>query len=335
MKKNKLTLADIAKYAGVSKSTVSFVLNGHAKKHRITEETVQKVQEVVDKYQYAPSVYARALKSKKTYTIGLIIPDLLNMGFATIAKELERLCVNDGYQLLIASSDDNIEKEKKAANNLVERQVDLLMVASAMTEGEFYKNIDTERPVILFDRNIEGSELPAVVTDAKTATQKLVGSIIDNSARECLFFGGLMQLSPSIDRINGYRLAIDRSRLSLDPEWEYQKDYQPESGYLMMQESVEKLGRLPDSVFTASYSILEGVLRYLAQKDLMNSGITLGTFDNYSVLDCLPIGISSIEQDCTSISQTLFAMMKQKLSGQEIEQGARVIPALHHIRIKQ
>ncbi|MDG3085203.1 LacI family DNA-binding transcriptional regulator [Vibrio hannami] len=335
MNKKKVTLADIARYAGVSKSTVSFVLNGHAKKHRITEETVQKVRDVVEQHQYAPSVYARALKSKKTYTVGLVIPDLLNMGFATIAKELEGLCLGAGYQLLIASSDDNVEKEKRAVHNLIERQVDLIMVASAITEKEFYCELNSKLPVILFDRRIEGSELPTVVTDARSATRKLVGSMIEESTRECLFFGGLMQLSPSIDRISGYRDALENSVIGINSEWEYQEDYQPESGFCMMQESVENLGRMPDAVFTASYSILEGVLRYLSQNDLMDSGLMLGTFDNYSILDCLPIGISSIEQDCASISQTLFEMMSAKLNNQVVDSQVTVLPALHHIRIKK
>lgn len=75
----KLKLADIAELAGVSKSTVSFVLNGHAEKHRINKETVARVLRVVDENNYSPSVYARALKSKKTQTFGLVIPDLTNM----------------------------------------------------------------------------------------------------------------------------------------------------------------------------------------------------------------------------------------------------------------
>ena len=131
MKKKKLKLADIAELAGVSKSTVSFVLNGHAKKHRINEETVKRVQAVVEEHNYAPSLYARALKANRTYTLGLVIPDLANMGFATTAKFLEKLARSHGYQLLIASSEDNPKQEKAAVKSLLERQVDLLMVATA------------------------------------------------------------------------------------------------------------------------------------------------------------------------------------------------------------
>lgn len=304
MSQKKLKLADIAALAGVSKSTVSFVLNGHAEKHRINQETVEKVQRIARQYNYKPSVYARALKSKKTYTIGLVIPDLANMGFANIAKALEKLLRENGYQLLIASSNDEQELEKQVVQGLLERQVDMLLVASAMPSEEFYYSIKKSTPVIFFDRTFHNSQFINVKTDAYSATKQLVASMIQG-VDECVYIGGQRLLSPSQERLEGYQAGLEQVGVAFNEAMVFNRDYQPQSGYDSMAEVMARLGRPPQALFAASYSLLEGVLRYLTEHQLLNDTIRLGTFDNYAILDCLPVKIDSIEQDSESIAMTL------------------------------
>jgi LacI family sucrose operon transcriptional repressor len=330
--KKKMTLAEVAELAGVSKSTVSFVLNGHAEKHRIAPETAEKVMSVVKEHNYAPSLYARALKSKRTYTIGLVIPDLSNMGFATIAKELERLCREKGYQTLIASSEDDKKEEIQAVNSLISRQVDLLMVASCMPDDKFYLKVNKTLPVILFDRRIPETNLPYVVTGAEAATESVVSRLLDDTVRECFYFGGTSLLSPGRERLAGYRLALKKAGLPPCSTWIFHRDYHPESGYLMMKECVEDLGRCPEALFTASYSILEGVLRYLTEQGLLDTRIRLATFDNYNILDCLPVAIDSVEQDYKAMSQHLFSGMQSLLNATELSEPQKEFPARIHSR---
>lgn len=331
MKKKKLKLADIAELAGVSKSTVSFVLNGHAKKHRINEETVKRVQSVVDEHNYAPSLYARALKANRTYTLGLVIPDLANMGFATTAKLLEKKARNHNYQLLIASSEDNPEQEKAAVLSLLERQVDLLMVATAMSEDTFYRDITQQTPVIVFDRIFESTSLTTIKTDAYNATRQVVEKLCQQ-AEECAYLGGQLELSPSKDRFSGYQAALQAVGVTLDLALVKHKDYQPESGYTMLQEIHQELERLPKRVFVASYSILEGVLRYMSEHQLLSENIKIATFDNSAILDCLPIKIDSIEQDCELIAKRLFEQATMLIDSPSREAEHLLIPAKLHYR---
>ena len=327
----KLKLADIAALAGVSKSTVSFVLNGHAKKHRIHEDTVEKVQAIAEQYHYKPSIYARALKSKQTYTVGLVIPDLANMGFANIAKRLEILCRNNGYQLLIASSDDDHEQEQQAVKSLIDRQVDVLLVATCMTDDIFYQPISPSTPVIFFDRILEDSHFINIKTNAEQATKEVVGQLA-LSGDECVYIGGQLNLSTSRDRFKGYQLGLKDAGVRFDDRYVYTKDYQPESGYELMALAVEDLGRLPKAVYTASYSLLEGVLRFLTEKNMLDEDIRLATFDNYDILDCLPVKIDSVEQDCDLIAQTLFDYGQAILKQPEMKTGITVLPARIHRR---
>ncbi|WP_117235079.1 LacI family DNA-binding transcriptional regulator [Vibrio maerlii] len=331
MTSKKLKLADIAELAGVSKSTVSFVLNGHAKKHRINEETVKKVEEVARANNYSPSIYARALKSKQTYTIGLVIPDLANMGFANTAKRLETLCRDNGYQLLIASSEDHPEMEKQAIQSLIDRQVDLLFVASSMTDESYFEQVKKTTPVILFDRVVESDKFYSVKTDAASATRKVV-SVLAKEVTECVYIGGQLELSPSKERFSGYLAGIAEAGLEYNENFVFSKDYQPESGYELMGQVVEQLGRVPQSVFTASYSLLEGVLRYLTEKDLLTAELRLATFDNYSVLDCLPVKVDSVEQDSEQIAQALFEFAKSLISDPKSQPEQRELTAKIHFR---
>lgn len=331
----KLKLADIAQLAEVSKSTVSFVLNGHAEKHRINKETVARVLRVVEENNYSPSVYARALKSKKTQTFGLVIPDLTNMGFATIAKALEQLCLNAGYQLLIASTDDDPLQEKKAVANLVERQVDGMMVASCLDSDDYYQSHIKDTPVVFFDRELESERYSEITTDAYDSTKTIVSALV-KGVSECAFIGGQLSLSPSRERYQGFVDALEKGGLSLQPELVFNQDYRPQSGYEMMQSCVEYLGRLPAALFTGSYSLLEGVLRYLNEHNLMadtaQQPLRIATFDNYSVLDCLPLKIDSIEQDCQQLAVKTFDCLQKTLSNKDYKSKMSIPAHIHNRR---
>ncbi|MGI0118571.1 LacI family DNA-binding transcriptional regulator [Zooshikella sp. RANM57] len=325
--KKRITLAEIAKKAGVSKSTVSFILNGKSETFRISETTRKKVLEVVQEHNYRPSIHARALQSKRSYTIGLVIPDLTNFGFASIAKELEKRCREDGLQLLIACSEDNQVLEKKVVEHLVERQVDALIVGSAMMDDHFYTKLTNQLPVLQLDRQIDNSSLPLVCSDACNSTAQVVSQLLSNDSQECYFFGGQLELSPSKQRLKGYKLGLQQANLKLKPDWIKHADYQPHSGYKMMAECIKQLGRPPSCLFTASYTLLEGVLRYLRDHQLLNCDIRIATFDDYHILDCLPIEIDSIAQDCTLLAQTVYVLAKNMLEGEEMGKMQYILPA--------
>lgn len=329
MNQKKMKLADIAELVGVSKSTVSFVLNGHATKHRIAPETVMKVEEVVKQYGYAPSTYARALKSNQTFTLGLVIPDLANMGFAMIAKKLERQSRELGYQLLIVSSEDDCEQEKRVVKSLLDRQVDLIISATSMLDAHFYSEVKKQVPIVFFDRVINQDEFTSIKTDARDATRQLIANLA-KGCDECVYLGGQLHLSPSQDRLAGYRDGLAEVGIEYDDEWVLHQDFQPESGYQMMADIVNRKGGMPAALFTASYSIFEGVLKYLTDHRLFDHKIRLATFDHYTIIDCLPIQVGSIEQDSDSIAQAIFTQVQSLIDDPMMTPRHIVLPAKLH-----
>ena len=110
-----MKLDELAKLAGVSRTTVSYVVNGKAKEYRVSDKTIQKVQALIEQYKFKPNVMAAGLRAGKSDTIGLIIPDFENVSYAKIANDLEKRCREKGYQLLIGCSNDNPNNERECA----------------------------------------------------------------------------------------------------------------------------------------------------------------------------------------------------------------------------
>ncbi|AUI67127.1 MULTISPECIES: LacI family DNA-binding transcriptional regulator [Glaesserella] len=322
--RKRLTLNDIAQLSGVSKTTASMILNGQAEQFRISPETCQKVESIAKQYGYRANAYAKALKLRRTNVIGLVIPDLTNYGFASTAKTLERLCRENGLQLVIACSDDNPQQEKQAIERLLDRQIDLLITAPTHQDPKYYKSILKHTLVLQLDRYVPNLELGYVISADTDKIAELVALTIKRyQLKEYFYFGGQSSLSPSQSRLNGFIQGLRNGNLLENPDWILHKDYQSESGYQMMTELVERLGRLPEAIFTASYTILEGVLRYLTQHKqmdkLLNRELHLATFDDHDLLNALPFHIHSIRQDHEQIALQTFSLIRRKLQGKSAE----------------
>lgn len=323
-KNKRLTLNDIAELAGVSKTTASMILNGRADDFRIRSETGQKVRAVAEKYGYRANANARALQAQRTNVIGLVIPDLTNYGFAQTSKTLEKLCRENGLQLVIACSDDNPNQEKAAIESLLDRQVDLLITAPTHQDPNYYEGVFKHTPALLLDRYIPDSAIPSITSNDTSSVAALVENIVRAyQPKEFFYFGGQLSLTPSENRLKGFREGLEQSRLVEQSGWVLHKDYQPESGYQLMSEIVAKLGRLPEAVFTASFTILEGVLRYLTDHKQMDKLISkelhLATFDDHHLLNALPFHIHSIQQNHELIAHRTFELIQEKLKNKQAE----------------
>jgi len=313
---NRITISNIAELAGVSKATASLVLNGKGDEYRVSEETQQRILSIAEEHRYQPSFHARALRSSRSHTIGLVLPFLTQFTNASLARELESLFRNVGIQIIIACSDDDPEQERVVVNNLLQRQVDGLIVISSNTSDEAYSKIHSYVPVVQLGRQIGDSSLPLIMTDATGATANLIQVLASQHPDEVYYFGGEPGLTPSKQRLDGYKLGLQRANVSPRAEWIRQRNYFSYSGYDMMEEVCNELGRPPAALFTASFSLLEGVLQYLNQNPEMQQGLHLASFDDHELLDFMPLRIDSIAQDYTALAfnafSALMALMEDK-----------------------
>ncbi|MDN2485582.1 LacI family DNA-binding transcriptional regulator [Kosakonia sacchari] len=331
-KTKRVTISDIAALAGVSKATASLVLNGRGKELRVAQETRDRVQAIAQQHHYQPSIHARLLRENRSHTLGLVVPEITNYGFAVFSHELENLCREAGLQLLISCTDENASQETVVVNNLVARQVDGLIVASSMQNDADYVKLSEQLPVVLFDRHINDTQLPLVITDSLTPTADLVERLARANPDEVYFLGGQPRLSPTKDRLAGFMQGLERAGVTPRPEWIIHGNYHPSSGYEMFAALCAKLGRPPKALFTAACGLLEGVLRYMSQHHMLESDIHIASFDDHYLYDSLTLPIDTVEQNIPRLAQDCFDIITQMIEGNEPASPQRVLPATLRFR---
>ncbi|KAA5971601.1 substrate-binding domain-containing protein [Pantoea sp. M_9] len=331
-KTKRVTITDIAALAGVSKATASLVLNGRGKELRVAKETRERVLSLAREHHYQASIHARLLRDNRSHTLGLVVPEITNHGFAVFSDALENLCREAGLQLLISCTDENAGQERVVVDNLVARQVDGLIVASSMSGDSDYVKLSEQLPVVLFDRYMDETQLPLVITDAITPTAELVEKLARANPDEIYFLGGQARLSPTRDRLAGFLQGLEQAGVTPKPEWIIHGNYHPSSGYEMFAALCARLGRPPKALFIAACGLMEGVLRYMSQHHLLKSDIRIASFDDHYLYDSLSVAIDTVEQDVPRLAQECFTLLTALIAEQEPASNRKVLPATLRLR---
>lgn len=202
---------EIARLAGVSRTTASYVINGKAKQYRVSDKTVEKVMAVVREHNYHPNAVAAGLRAGRTRSIGLVIPDLENTSYTRIANYLERQARQRGYQLLIACSEDQPDNEMRCIEHLLQRQVDAIIVSTSLPpEHPFYQRwANSSFPIVALDRALDREHFTSVVGADQDDAQMLAEELRKFPAETVLYLG-LFLNCPSVSCAN--RVSVPRGR---------------------------------------------------------------------------------------------------------------------------
>jgi len=319
-----MTLDQIAKLAGVSKTTASYVINGKAKKYRISEKTQLRVMAIVDKHNYQPDHAASALRAGSSRSFGLIIPDLENSSYAKLAKLLESNSRKAGYQILIGCSDDDPETEKNVVKALLSRRIDALFVASALPDGsDYYQKIQQQgTPIIALDRALDDEYFGCVISEDFDGSYELTGSLINEKVKSIGLIGALPELNISRQRHAGFEAqAKQQGLLSISG---YGDHFNSETGKAIFELWIKE-DTLPDAIITTSYILLEGILDVLIEQPALMTRVKLGTFGDNRLLDFLPIKINSLSQQYELIADSALEL-GLNASAKRYQAGIELIP---------
>lgn len=319
-----MTLDEVSKLAGVSKTTASYVINGKAKKYRISEKTQLKVMAVVDEHNYRPDHAAAALRAGSSRSFGLIIPDLENTSYAKLAKLLEYNSRKAGYQILIGCSDDDPETEKNVVEALISRRIDALFVASALPNGsEYYLKIQQQgTPIIAIDRSLDDEHFSCVISEDFDAAYELTQSVINSAVTSVGLIGALPDLNISRQRHLGFQAHVkEQGLLSITG---YGEHFNNESGKAIFEKWIKE-DTVPDAIITTSYTLLEGLLDVLIEKPELMKNLKIGTFGDNRLLDFLPIKINSLPQQFELIADSALGL-GLNASAKRYQAGIELIP---------
>ncbi|MCF7483487.1 catabolite repressor/activator [Vibrio sp. J1-1] len=319
-----MTLDEIAKLAGVSKTTASYVINGKAQKYRISEKTQKRVMAVVDEHNYKPDHAASALRAGNSRSFGLIIPDLENTSYARLAKLIEQNSRKAGYQILIGCSDDDPETEQKVAEALISRRIDALFVASGMPNAnEFYLKLQNSgTPVIALDRPMDDEHFCCVLSEDFDAALELTESVLSQEITSVGLIGALPDLQISKERELGFRSACQKGDRVVQVG--YGQHFSREEGKKVLAKWLAE-DYLPDAVVTTSYTLLEGVLDMMMEHPELLSKIRLATFGDNRLLDFLPVKINSLPQQFEVIADSAMELALNA-SAKRYKPGVELIP---------
>ncbi|WP_299015277.1 catabolite repressor/activator [uncultured Photobacterium sp.] len=321
-----MKLDEIAKLAGVSRTTASYVINGKAAKYRISEKTQQKVMAVVNEFNFRPDHAATSLRAGSSRSFGLIIPDLENSSYAKLAKLLERDARKAGYQLIISCSDDNAETEMKVADTLLSRRIDALLVASALPpDHPFYKKIQASGvPVIALDRAMDDEVFASVISEDLDGAFELTQSLINKGINSIGLVGAVPELGVSKEREQGFLAAIQAKQPEISTLVSYGEHFSQAQGQEMVQQWINE-GTMPDAILATSYTLFEGVLDCLLANPELMQKTQLATFGDNRLLDFLPIRIQSLPQQFEFIAENALELALNATAGR-YRTGVEVVP---------
>jgi LacI family transcriptional regulator len=278
------TISDVAKRAGVSAMTVSRVVNGTG---YASAETRARVEAAIDELGYVPNALARQLRSKRTHTIALVVADISNPFFTTIARGVEDFFVGHGFSVMFCNTDEDEAEEEQYLLMLIERQVDGVLLVPARSSGESLRLLNAHHvPVVVLDRRIAARNVDSVLCDSEAGAHALVEHLIGLGHRRIAVLTGRRGISTSSDRVAGARRALEEAGLQLPDELIHYGAFNFGSGnqadgHRMVREMLDGPGARPTAVLCANNFIAFGAIRGLKEAGLkVPDDISVVAFDD-------------------------------------------------------
>lgn len=306
-----VTMQDIARGLNVSVVTVSKVLRN---KGKISVATRQRVLRRAKKLNYQTNWIARSLVTRRTFTIGLLLPDFTHPFFAEIAKAIAETVRPHGYHVIISYFEENPQLEKSEAESLLARQVDGLILASAQSGAGAFEHIQKRNtPFVLIDRPIAGVRASFVGVDNQAIGQLATTHLIE---RACLRIAHLRGpgLGIATGRMEGYRRTLAKHGLGVLPGYIVDAGYQDETGH----EAMRKLLRAtpgPDGVFCYNDPVAIGAMRAIAEAGLrVPDDIAVAGAGNVHYSDFLAVPLTTVDQGTFEIGKRAADLLLERIA---------------------
>ena len=312
------SLKTIAEQAGVSKTTVSFVLNGRGDEKNISAETQKRIADTAKRLNYRPNHLARSLSLGRSYTIGFIVPDISNPFFGKIARLVEHFAEDKGYSVMVASTDENPLKEQAIIESFRNRQIDGVIIAPASNPP-----VNASMPLVSFDRVYGNQSASFVDINNKETAAKLTQLLIDSGNKRI----GLVSLTshlPNISRrIEGYKQALLSNALVFDQALVFEIDVKNKKAGV--KEAVSRLlaGDNPVTavLFLNNVIAAEGIRTVNRYYPECLDTLQFAGFDNLDVFDYVLPKVTSALQPSEDIARSCVEMLVHQIEHKNISKG--------------
>ena len=325
MTKIKPSISDIAKKLNISITTVSFILNGKAKEKRISDEVVSKVLKHVEKVGYRPNQFAQSLRTGRTNIIGLMVEDISNPFYASIAKRIEEKVYANGYKIVYCSTENDKDRGKEFLDMFTTLGVDGCIIAPTMgMEHYISEMIEKGKNVVLFDRKFKNTGVDAVMVDNKSGTYSAVKHLVERGYKNIAMVALALDKPEKEDRIIGYKHAM--ADHGLEP-YVYPLSFKVE--YMDYVADIENIlrgnSKLDAVVFGTNYLGISGLQAINKLKLKIPKDLAIVSFDDHDLFRIHKPGITVVAQPIEEIAQTVIETLLRKLQNPQAQTKSKTI----------
>jgi LacI family transcriptional regulator len=320
----KVSIKDIAKQAGVAPSTVSFVLNGKAKEMRISDKVAEDIKALAKQIGYHPNQTAVSLRTGKTKIIGLIVEDISNVFFATLAKTIEDKAYSLGYRIVYCSTENDDEKGNELIRMLLHQQVDgFLITPSKGMQEQIAELLKRHKPVVLMDRFFPDINAPYVVVNNYGGVKAGIEHLLSKGYANIAFVTIDLDQVQMHEREKGYHETLKTHKIKYSSNRVLKLLYdQPKDTSVKQIAGFIKENPEIDSIFFATnYLCIYGLESIELLEMAIPADIAVVGFDDHDLFRIFKPRITIIEQPIEDIANTSIEMLVNDIEGQTITTG--------------
>lgn len=321
------TIYDIAKLANVSAMTVSRVIN---KTGRVSEKTRIKVQQVMDDMHYIPNSIARCLVTQESKVISLLITDICNPFFTTMARGAEDAAQLHGYRLMFGNSDESLLKERQYVEMILSMKVDgVLFAASNDMSVEHLKWLERNNvPYVLLDRVVPGIQADTVLGDSREGTKRMVEQLIAMGHKRIGLVNGLEHVSTARDRKMGFIEALAEAGLAVDERYFASAGYLHNSELHMMDNWIAiPASERPTAIFAANNMLALSLLKEARALGIrVPEDVSIACFDELGLNDEAQGFMSVVSQPAYEFGKLGFKLLHERMKDRTLDPRMERLP---------
>ena len=323
MEKQTITIYDVAREAAVSMATVSRVVNGNP---NVKPATRKKVLEVIEKLDYRPNAVARGLASKKTTTVGVIIPDVTNFYFSSLARGIDDVASMYKYNIILANSDGNSQKEIQVLNTLLAKQVDgIIFMGNNLTDELRAQFNRAKTPIVLAGSVDQKNEVESVHIDYIAAVEEAITDLINHGNKRIAFVSGPMSDPINSEyRLQGYKNVLAKNGIEYDPELVFETDYNYRSGEVLWPALASAKAT---AAFVGDDELAAGVLNGAKDAGVkVPEEFEVVTSNNSKLTEIVRPQLSSITQPLYDIGAVAMRFLTKMMNKEEVTEKTIQLP---------
>lgn len=319
----KTTLVDIAKAANVSKATVSMVLNN--KDIKISKSTRELILKTAKDLNYVPNYLAKSLSTKKSYSIGFIVPDIQNPFFSEMAKAIEKILEENGYSMILCNSFNEINKEEKYMRLLISKAIDGVIIAPTEEVNNQFKILkDNNVPFVIVDRVVNNEDYISVVCDNRKGIEMGIDYLYNKGKRNIAFIGGNKEFNIANIRLEKYIEMV--SNLGIyNKEFNIEDEFSMYGGFRATEKLMNKNLTI-DGIFYSSDVMAIGGMKYLLRNGYkIPEDISVLGFDNIDISFFIEPELTTIAQPIYRMGEEATRLLIDKINKIEIKESILVL----------